>query len=457
MPDLLPSELARWSHGAWTQPPATPLRGAAIDTRALKAGELFVALPGERSDGHQHLAAAQAAGAGGALVRRGTRHPGFSLLEVDEPKLALAQIAAGHVSTCPAHRMAVTGSTGKTTVKEMLADVLSTRAPTARTRGNWNNDIGLPLSLLTLEPAHAYGVFEVGMNHPGELDPLCDLLQPHAAVVTSVGPVHIQYFPSEEAIAHEKAAVVRAVKSDGVVVLPADDRWFAVLRSYLRGRLITTSMRGPADYQGVAGEGAIFEVLERASGERAIFTAPLPGDFIIHDALLAIALGRSQGLAWPDLVRAIAAYQPVGYRWRRENVGEVLVINDAYNANPVSMRAALQAFAQTPVAGRRWLVLGSMREMGDHAQAAHLAIGREIAHGAWAGLLALGHEGAGLAEGARAAGWSADQARACASVAEAVDLLIQQVQPGDAVLLKASRGEHLEDVVKQWQQRRGAQ
>jgi UDP-N-acetylmuramoyl-tripeptide--D-alanyl-D-alanine ligase len=250
MPDLLPSELARWSHGAWTPSPATPLRGAAIDTRALKPGELFVALAGEHSDGHQHLASAQAAGAGGAVVRRGTRHPGFPLLEVDEPKRALTRIAAGHLTTCPAYRIAVTGSTGKTTVKEMLADVLSTRAPTARTRGNWNNDIGLPLSLLTLESAHAYGVFEVGMNHPGELDPLCHLLQPHAAVVTSVGPVHIQYFSNEEAIAHEKAAVVRAVSADGVGGV-------AGRRSLVHG--VAQLSAGPSDHHVIARSGRLPE------------------------------------------------------------------------------------------------------------------------------------------------------------------------------------------------------
>lgn len=456
MPDLAPLDVARWARGAWSDEPGAPLRGAAIDTRALQPGELFVALPGERSDGHQHLAAAQAAGAGGALVRRGTRHPGFPLLEVEDPKQALTRIAEGHRASCRAFRMAVTGSTGKTTVKEMLADVLSTRAPTARTRGNWNNDIGLPLSLLTLEQGQAYGVFEVGMNHPGELDPLCKVLQPHASVVTSVGPVHIEHFVNEEAIAHEKAAVVRAVDANGVVVLPADDAWFPVLRSYLRGSMVTTSLRGPADYQAVAGEGGTFDVIERASGERVRFTAPLPGDFIVHDALLAIAMGRRQGLPWPDLVRAIAAYQPVGYRWRREKLGDVLVINDAYNANPMSMRAALQAFAQTPVAGRRWLVLGSMLEMGVHAEAAHLAIGREISQGTWAGLLALGVEGAKFAEGARAAGWSSEKARVCGGTAEAVEILLRQVQPGDAVLLKASRGERLEDVVKIWRERQGA-
>jgi len=145
----------------------------------------------------------------------------------------------------------------------------------------------------------------------------------------------------------------------------------------------------------------------------------------------------------------------VGYRWQRLQVNGVQVINDAYNANPMSMRAALQAFARTPVTGRRWLVLGSMREMGSHAEAAHLALGREIAQGDWAGLLALGREGAWFAEGARAAGWPAERARVCGSTREAAEALQAMTRDGDAVLLKASRGERLEEVVQQWQQRLG--
>ena len=274
-------------------------------------------------------------------------------------------------------------------------------------------------------------------------------------MITSVGPVHIEFFADEEAIAREKAVVAQAVPSGGAVVLPADDRWFAVLRRDVKGRVITTSLRGPADYQAVLGTGLSFRVTERASAESFDFLAPLPGEFMVHDALLAIALARSEGLAWSAIAQAIAAYQPVGMRWRREALGDVLVINDAYNANPMSMRAALQAFAQTEVPGRRWLVLGSMREMGTHARSGHLDLGRAVAQGEWAGLLALGSEGAWIAEGARDAGWSAEQAVACGGPAEAAEWLESRVRTGDAVLLKASRGERLERVVEAWRKRRG--
>ena len=447
MPELDPLDLARWSDGRWSALPDRPLRGAAVDTRSLQPGELFVALPGEHSDGHLHLEAARAAGAGGALVRAGTRGGGFPLLEVADPRVALTALAAGHRAALSTCRVAVTGSTGKTTVKEMTADLLATAAPTARTRGNWNNELGLPLSLLTLEARHRYGVFEVGMSHPGELEPLCALLQPAAGMVTSVGPVHLEFFADEEAIAHEKAAVARAVPADGVVVLPADDRWFELLRRSARGRVVTTSLWGKADYRAEPGAGLTFRVHERASGEQFVFQAPLPGDYIVHDALLAIALGRTFGLPWPDLARALAAYQPVGMRWRYEQVGGVQVINDAYNANPMSMRAALQAFARTPVSGRRWLVLGAMRELGAQARPGHVTLGQEVARGEWAGLLAVG---------ARAAGWPAERVQVCQEPAQAAALLRERTSPGDAVLLKASRGARLERVLEAWRNQIGA-
>ncbi len=177
----------------------------------------------------------------------------------------------------------------------------------------------------------------------------------------------------------------------------------------------------------------------------------------MHDALLAIALGRSQGLAWDAMAAAIANYEPVGFRWRRETqIQGALVINDAYNANPMSMRAALQAFARTPVAGRRWLVLGSMREMGAYAERAHLALGREIAQGDWTGLLALGRRRRRGSRKARARRAGPPRGRGCAPARRRLrEFLQDQVRAGDAVLLKASRGERLEEVIKCWQQRLG--
>jgi UDP-N-acetylmuramoyl-tripeptide--D-alanyl-D-alanine ligase len=209
-----------------------------------------------------------------------------------------------------------------------------------------------------------------------------------------VGPVHLEFFPSEEAIAHEKAAVLRALSPDGLAVLPADDPWFATLKSHLRSRLLTTSLRGEeADYSAERLDGHRFLVREQAAPDQVELVAPLPGDYIVHDALLAVAVGRYFGVSWERIRAALAAYQPLSLRWQREEVDGVFFINDAYNANPMSMRAALQAFAQTAADGGRWLVLAGMRELGERAREEHLRLGRDLAGGPWAGLVTVGRRG----------------------------------------------------------------
>lgn len=437
-----PGDLAHGSDGHWTQEPAARIEGFAIDSRAVQPGELFVALPGERADGHAFLDAARARGAVGAVVRRGTKADNFPLLEVDDPKRALTEFARAHRDRLSGQIVAITGSSGKTSVKEMTADLLSLAGPTARTRGNWNNDLGLPLSLLTMKPSDRFGVFEVGMNHPGELDPLCAILRPHVSVVTSVGPVHIEFFESEEGIAREKAAVLRALGSDGLAVLLADDRWFSVLRSNVKSALKTVSLRNEADYRIEAGAPPRFVITEWASGETVAMDAPLPGRHVLANAGLALAVARHYGIGWEKLAARLREFHPLKMRWEQQTIRDVLFINDAYNANPMSMRAALDGFAMTPVSGKRWLVLGAMRELGALAEHEHMELGRAVAGGPWAGLVAVGAEGEWLQRGAESAGflkvYGADDPAGAARV------LKDLIRPGDAVLLKASRGVRLE-------------
>jgi UDP-N-acetylmuramoyl-tripeptide--D-alanyl-D-alanine ligase len=438
-----PEQLAAWSGGRWSRAPSLPVAGFAIDTRALKAGELFVALPGGKVDGHSFLDAARAAGAAGAVVRRGARASGdLPLLEVEDPKAALTALARGHRARLDGVFVAVTGSSGKTSVKELIADLLEAAGSTARTRGNWNNDIGLPLSLLTMRPDDRFGVFEVGMNHPGELDPLCALLRPHVSVVTSVGPVHIEHFESEEGIAHEKAAVLRALAPNGLAVLPMDDRWFNTLRGHVTCALKTVSLAQEADYRVEAGAPPRFVVTEWASGESALFDAPLPGRYVLSNAGLAIAVARHFGIDWDALAPRVRHFRPPGMRWAPRDIDGVLFINDAYNANPMSMRAALDGFRASPAQGRRWLVLGAMRELGTHAEAEHVDLGRALAGGPWAGLVAVGPEGEWIRRGALDAGFC--NVFGAADPEDAARLLKGLIQPGDVVLLKASRGVALE-------------
>lgn len=448
-----PAELASWSGGRWrgALPPA--VKGFAIDSRAVKPGDCFVALAGSRADGHDFLADARSRGAACALIRadRGLdpQQIGLPLLEVPDTRRALTDLARGHRARLKGDFIAVTGSSGKTSVKELIADFLSRIGPTARTIGNWNNDLGVPLSLLSMAPSDRFGVFEVGMNHPGELDPLCALVCPVVSVVTCVGPVHIEFFDSEEDIAREKAAVVRALSPEGRAILPADDRWFNVLRSYARCPVTTVSMMGEADYRVESGAGNRFAITEWQTGETVALEAPLPGRHVRMNIGLAAAVARRFGVPWAEIVASVKAFRPPPMRWETVAAGGVVFVNDAYNANPLSMRAALEAFAEEGAGTRRWLVLGGMRELGRHAPHYHREVGRAIASGPWEGAVFVGEEACWMADGAREARFAGFLATA-PDAESAMDLLAGRLREGDRVLLKASRALRLERAIEIW-------
>lgn len=452
MSSFTPHDLAAWCRGTWTRVPAADLCGISTDSRALPPGSLFVALRGPRFDGHRFVEEALAHGAASAVVERAALaglDRAAPLLVVEDTGRALQDLAAGHRRRLALRLLAVTGSVGKTTVKEMTADLLAGQALTARSRGNWNNDIGLPLSMLELAPEHRFGVFELGMNHPGELRPLCRLLQPDEGVITTLGPVHIEFFPSVRAIAEEKAELFRSLPSDGLAFTSRDEAHFEILRAAARCRLVTTSLREPADYQAtpLGPAGNRMAVTERESGERAELELSLPGEHVMRNALLAVAVGRTHGLAWDLLAQALRRYRPPPLRWTRVAWAGLDVINDAYNANPLSMRAALRTFAGWPARGGKWLVLGDMLELGATAEAEHRALGAEIAAGAWVGLVAVGELGAWIAGGAVDAGFPAARVVRCADACSAGRVLRERAAPGDAVLLKASRRVRLEEAL----------
>ena len=452
MPHFAPTDLARWSAGAWQHAPDAPLTGVSINTRTLQRGDLFCALPGSQADGHDFVADALARGAAGAVVNRkfAKKNPALPLLVVAEPAAALRAMAASYRATLQATFVAVTGSVGKTTVKEMTADLLATVGPTARTHGNFNNDLGLPLSLLAMEPDAQFGVFELGMNHPGELAPLCQLLRPTVGMVTMVGPVHFEFFESVQAIAEEKAEVLRCLPKDGLAVIDADGDWFALLSAAAPCRLVTTSLRAAADYVAqIAPElNGAFTVTERATGEVAELQNSVPGAHNIRNALLAVAAARAQAASWGRIRAALAAFQLVGLRWQRSEWHGATIINDAYNASPPSMAAALRTFMEMPASGRRWVVLGGMLELGDAAEDLHGELGRFVAGLPEVHLITVGELGAWVAAGAFEAGLAADRIEICDGCGAAAAILRARLQAGDAVLLKASRGEKLERVLE---------
>ena len=454
MPTFDPLELARWCDGRWRPAPPPALRGVVHDTRALPAGALYVALRGERVDGHTFYGEARAAGAAAMLAARDsglTAEPDCPLLDVDDTRRALLAIAAGYRRTLKQPVIGITGSVGKSTVKEMTAAVLGGDRCVARTRGNWNNDIGLPLSLLTMEGASAAGVFEVGMNRPGEIARLAGILKPDCGIITTIGPVHAENFPDVAAIAREKASMLTALPPDGLAIIPSDSPYAPILRAASRAPVVTVAAHDcgvDADlYWSLSGPStAQFEV----PGAAGPFTVelPVPGRHNAANAALAVALGLLRfGLDPAVVASRLAAFQPLPMRWQRCRAGGIAVINDAYNANPLSMRAALEAFGDEPASGGTVLVLGDMLELGADADRYHAEVGAAVAAGAWHGLVGVGPLARGLVDAARAAGFPMDDSVACPDAPTAADWLIPRLRRGDAVLLKASRGMALEQVL----------
>ncbi|MBU4366881.1 MAG: UDP-N-acetylmuramoyl-tripeptide--D-alanyl-D-alanine ligase [Verrucomicrobia bacterium] len=457
MPNFDAREVAQWTGGKWCFGQPGAIAGVSTDSRTLCRGALFVALRGPLFDGHSFIGEAFARGAVGAVISENTcamprkDHP---LLRVPDTAQALRDMAANYRRRIQVAIVAVTGSVGKTTVKEMVADVLARRLRVARTLGNWNNEIGLPLSLLAMEPETRIGVFELGMNHPGELASLCRMLQPDWGLVTTIGPVHLEFFESVEAIVAEKSTLLKSLPSGGVAVLRCDEPYFEILRAAVPCRVITLALSGAADYIASPSDAqGQMEIRERATGEACRLQAPLPGAHHAANSLYAAAVGRAHGLAWEEIRAALEEYRSPPMRWERQSVAGVTIINDAYNANPVSMAAALRTFTELPVAGGRWLVLAGMLELGPLEEQWHRDLGKSLVPGPWAGIITVGSLGAVIAREAVNAGVSAARVFPCADHGAAAEVLGRCLQPGDAVLVKASRGQHLEQVLVLWKER----
>lgn len=452
---LVEEEMAGWTGGNWTAIPQRAISAVVHDSRKIVPGCLFVALRGVRFDAHDFVARVAQEGAAAAMVARERAQSlagiGLPLLVVEDTGVALQKLAAGYRRKSGLTVIGVTGSTGKTTVKEMVACLLSAAMPTACTKGNWNNEIGLPLSILAIPPGTRAGVLELGISHPGEMAPLCSIARPDWGVITNVGPVHLEFFASVEAIAREKGELLRSLPRDGTAVLSLDDPHFELLRTMAPGAVRTVSLRAgaAADYV-LAGEDrrtGECVVADRFDGRRHTLTLTVPGRHNRHNALLALAVARGMGVTWAAIAEAFHGYVPPAMRWELKTSGGMTFINDAYNANPLSMSAAITTFRDFEAAGRKWLVLGDMLELGAGAVEEHRAIGRTLAGGPWAGLVTVGELGAEIARGAVGAGLAAADAYPCATVEEAVRVLKEKVVKGDVLLVKASRGKQLEKVI----------
>lgn len=446
---------------AWTQgrllqgSPDASLAGVSIDTRSLAPGQLFIAIAGPRHDAHDYLAQAAAAGAAALLVARGRGArselpPALPLVEVEDTTRALGSLAAGHRRGFDGPLVAITGSNGKTTTKEMCAAILAVGAPTLKTLGNLNNQFGLPLTLLSREREHRRVVVELGMNHRGEIAELARIAQPDIGVVTNIGHAHVEYLGSREEIAREKGDLLAALPAQGTAVVNAEDAFAGELASRSPARVVRFGRTPDADVRAERiappdASGIAFELVAPA-GRRPLRVAGL-GDTAVLNALAASAAALAAGATLDEVREGLARYRPVAGRLERRGLpGGAVLIDDSYNANPQSMEVALRLLARAGTGARRIAVIGDMGELGPAAEKAHLEAGRLAAALGIEFVVAVGAQSERVAAGALAGGMDPSHVRTARDSGEAGEPVHELLVPGAWVLVKGSRAAKMERV-----------
>ncbi|MFD0309145.1 UDP-N-acetylmuramoyl-tripeptide--D-alanyl-D-alanine ligase [Streptomyces sp. NPDC127119] len=421
------------------------------DSREAGPGSLFVAFAGERVDGHDFAAAVVEAGAVAVLA---TRPVGVPAIVVDDVQRALGALARHVVERLGATLVALTGSAGKTSTKDLIAQVLRTKAPTVFTPGSLNNEIGLPLTALSATGETRFLVLEMGARGIGHIRYLADLTPPKIGLVLNVGTAHIGEFGGREQIAEAKGELVEALPEDGTAVLNADDPLVRAMASRTKARVLLFGESGEADVRAenvrLSGNGQPSFSLHTPTGCSEV-TMRLYGEHHVSNALAAAAVAHELGMSADEIATALSEAGSLS-RWRMEVTERpdgVTIVNDAYNANPESMRAALRALAAMGKGRRTWAVLGQMAELGDEALAEHDAVGRLAVRLNVSKLVAVGgREASWLQLGAYNEGSWGEESVHVSDAQSAVDLLRSQLRPGDVVLVKASRSVGLERVAQ---------
>ena len=451
-------EVAAWI-GASGGAADRPVAGYSIDSRTLAPGQLFFAIRGPRFDGHQFVGAVLERGAAGAVVDEAfyAAAPADwrpALIAVADTRDALQTLARQVRRKWGKTLVAVTGSAGKSTTKEMIAAILSRRFRVLRSPGNLNNDFGLPLALLQLQPEHDVAVMELAMSGAGEIARLARLAEPQIGVVTNVAPVHLQFFDSVEAIARAKRELIDYLATTGpeaVAVLNADDARVRMFAEGFPGRVVTFGFSPQADFRGaeikcsnVLGS----EVRAGSAGWTDNFTLPLPGRHNVLNALAAIATASLFQITPQEIREALASFQNLHQRSEILTLpGDVTVINDSYNSNPLAMERMLETLASWPGAGRRIVVAGEMLELGPTSPDLHRSVGRQCAQSGADWLIAVQGDARQIVEGAVEGGMPAGQALFFPDASSAGEFCRTRLVPGDVILVKGSRGVHLETVI----------
>jgi UDP-N-acetylmuramoyl-tripeptide--D-alanyl-D-alanine ligase len=454
------SKIAEFISAAGDFPRDEVAQGYSIDSRTIRAGELFFAVKGDRFDGHDFVSDALEKGAVAAVVRQDQWHRYAGSLQsttnrvlpVDKTLTALQTLATAVRKVWGKPLVGITGSAGKTTTKEAIAHVLSAQLRVLKSEGNFNNHFGLPLMLLKLEPEHHVAVIEMGMSHAGEIRALAKIAQPEIGVVTNVAPVHLEFFDSLAGIARAKYELIESLPSSGTAVLNADDEYVSQFGRGFKGKVILYGAAATADVraeniQSRGTDGSEFDVITAAGHEHV--RLPLVGQHNILNALAAIAVGAALGLKTSESVAALATLAPADKRGQVLQLGNITVINDCYNSNPKALDAMVDALASMKAA-RRIVVAGEMLELGPTGEEMHHAAGQHIGEKKIDILIGVRGLADAMVAGANGAG---TRAEFVATPEEAGEWLAREARDGDVVLLKASRGVKLEKALETWKAR----
>lgn len=452
-------EILKATGGALLQGEANAcFKGISTDSRTVAEGELFVALKGARFDGHRFAREALEKKAAGVMIegerKDEVRWNGYRskvVILVQDTLRALGDLARERRRRFGTPLVALTGSNGKTTTKEMIAACLETLFPVLKTKGNFNNLVGLPLTLLRLSERERVVVVEMGMNTPGEIRRLTEIAEPDVGLITNIERVHLEGLGSIERVKEEKGALFRLMKKDGAILVNQDDPRVVDLAKDFSGQRITYGILNPADVRG----GAIH--LERAGrtsfvlsfgGEQTKIDLPLLGRHFVYNALAAVATATLFGVEIRVAKEALEGFQPFPMRMEICPLSDgKVVLNDAYNANPKSMELALATLAEMKGEGRGIAVLGDMFELGAYSEEAHRELGRVVASFSIDGLVAIGKEARRVVDSAIRHGLKPDQVWVAESHGEAVSILHEILRKGDWVLVKGSRGMEMEKIV----------
>ena len=453
MDPLLLARIAEFAQGSITAgEPGTMIAKISTDSRTLQRGDLFVPIRGENFDGHKFISQAVERGASGALVEKnwsGSTPANFALVRVTDTLIGYQQIAAGYRKSLGLKVIAITGSNGKTSTKDFVAAALGRRFHVTKTEGNFNNHVGLPRTILESNSEHEIAVWELGMNHVGEIAALAKIAAPDVAMITNIGIAHIEFMGSREAIATEKGALAEAIGSEGTVILNADDPLSRGIAERTKAKVILAGINGGsvrAEDIRQSAEGAEFTILEGAHRCRA--QLPVPGLHMVQNAILAVAAGRAFGVSLEDCAAGLGSAPLTKARLQLREIHGVQFLDDSYNANPDSMKAALRTLIELDAEGERIAVLGQMSELGSESEGGHVEVGETAAELRIDRLITVGELGALIAQAAKSAGLT--NSTSVNSPAEAAEFLAETAAAGDLVLVKGSRSARMERVLEEF-------